>query len=122
MNRKNIIGLLLILAAVLGCVAELCGWLIPTISWPFTVSREMNLLSAPGDWMPLLEVNGRFHWFGWVSMLMVAGVGLYLLLRRYEGTQVRAGFIHVPWLPEQGSPLLPLEQTVKALTAAIEAM
>jgi pyroglutamyl-peptidase len=47
---------------------------------------------------------------------------LYLLLRRYEGTQVRAGFIHVPWLPEQGSPSLPLEQTVKALTAAIEAM
>ena len=88
MNRKNIIGLLLILAAALGCVAELCGWLIPTISWPFTVSREMNLLSAPGEWLPLLEVNGRFHWFGWGSMLMVAGAGLYLLLRRYGSMRV----------------------------------
>lgn len=45
---------------------------------------------------------------------------LYLLLRHYEGTAVKVGFVHVPYLPEQGSPSLPLADTVMALTAAIE--
>ena len=45
---------------------------------------------------------------------------LYLLLRHYEGTAVKVGFIHVPYLPEQGSPSLPLADTVRALVAAIE--
>lgn len=47
---------------------------------------------------------------------------LYTLLHHYAGTSVRAGFIHVPYIPEQGTPNLPLEQTVQALTAAIEAL
>lgn len=47
---------------------------------------------------------------------------LYTLLQHYAGTSVRAGFIHVPNIPEQGTPNLPLEQTVQALTAAIEAL
>ena len=45
---------------------------------------------------------------------------LYTLLHRYHGTQTRVGFIHVPWLPEQGTPSLPLEQTVSTLIAMIE--
>lgn len=44
---------------------------------------------------------------------------LYLLLRHYAGTDVKVGFIHVPWLPEQGNPSLPLEQTAAALETAI---
>lgn len=47
---------------------------------------------------------------------------LYLLLHRYDGTGTRVGFIHVPWLPEQGTPNLPQEQTVKGLEAAINAL
>ena len=47
---------------------------------------------------------------------------LYTLLHRYAGTDVKVGFIHVPYLPEQGTPNLPLADTVKALLAAIEAM
>lgn len=47
---------------------------------------------------------------------------LYMLLHHYAGTAVRAGFIHVPYLPEQGTPNLPLEQIVQALTAAISAL
>lgn len=47
---------------------------------------------------------------------------LYSLLYHYAGTQVRCGFIHVPWLPEQGEPNLALADTVKALTAAIKAL
>lgn len=44
---------------------------------------------------------------------------LYTLLHRCRETGVKVGFIHVPYLPEQGEPSLPLEDTVKALTAAI---
>ena len=46
---------------------------------------------------------------------------LYTVLRATEGTEIRAGFIHVPYLPEQtkDKPSLPLEDIVKALTAAI---
>ena len=47
---------------------------------------------------------------------------LYSLLHHYAGTCVRCGFIHVPWLPEQGEPNLPLEDTAKALEAAISAL
>lgn len=46
---------------------------------------------------------------------------LYGLLHRYAGTHVKVGFIHVPWLPEQGSPSLELERTAAALEAAIRA-
>ena len=47
---------------------------------------------------------------------------LYTLLHHYRGTPVRVGFIHVPYLPEQGEPSLPLDQIVSALTAAINAI
>lgn len=49
---------------------------------------------------------------------------LYTVLRATEGTAVRAGFIHVPYLPEQtkDKPSLPLSDIVKALTAAIRAI
>lgn len=47
---------------------------------------------------------------------------LYTLLNAYHGTPVRVGFIHVPYLPEQGTPNLPLEVTVKALTEAVMAL
>ena len=46
---------------------------------------------------------------------------LYSLLHQFDGSSTGVGFIHVPWLPEQGSPSLPLEQTVEALTAMIRA-
>ncbi len=44
---------------------------------------------------------------------------LYTLLHHYAGSHVKVGFIHVPWLPQQGAPSLPLSDTVKALEAAI---
>lgn len=44
---------------------------------------------------------------------------LYCLLHRYDGTGVKVGFLHVPYAPEQGEPCLPVEQTAKALAAAI---
>lgn len=45
---------------------------------------------------------------------------LYTLLHEFDGTAVRIGFIHVPYLPEQGTPSLPLADTAAALEAAIK--
>ena len=47
---------------------------------------------------------------------------LYSLLHHYHGTPVRVGFIHVPYLPEQGSPNLPLADIVRGLEAAISVL
>lgn len=50
---------------------------------------------------------------------------LYALLHRYEGTAVRAGFLHVPFLPQQandGQPSMELETIAAALRAAIEVL
>ena len=47
---------------------------------------------------------------------------LYSLLHYYDGTPVAVGFIHIPYLPEQGNPSLPLADTITALTAAIQAI
>ena len=50
---------------------------------------------------------------------------LYTLLHHYDGTDIRVGFIHIPYLPEQageGVASLPLEDTAKGLTAAIQTL
>ena len=45
---------------------------------------------------------------------------LYSLLHHFSGTGVKVGFIHVPYLPQQGEPSLPLAQIIEALRTAIE--
>ena len=50
---------------------------------------------------------------------------LYTLLHHYRDTDVRVGFVHIPFLPEQagkGVPSMELDTVVEALTAMIEAM
>lgn len=44
----------------------------------------------------------------------------YTMLHHYHGTKTRVGFVHVPYLPEQGSPSMELHQIINALTAIIE--
>ena len=44
---------------------------------------------------------------------------LYSLLHHYDGTAVRVGFVHVPYLPEQGAPSMELAQIVRSLEAVI---
>ena len=46
---------------------------------------------------------------------------LYSLLHHYAGAATRVGFLHVPYIPEQGDPHLPLPTIVEALIAAISA-
>lgn len=45
--------------------------------------------------------------------------GLMHQLAQGELHGVRGGFIHLPWLPGQGTPSMPLQQAVTALHAAI---
>ena len=50
---------------------------------------------------------------------------LYTLLHHYHGTAVQAGFIHVPFLPEQAGddmPSMPLKDIVRALTLCVGAL
>ncbi|MBR2384098.1 MAG: pyroglutamyl-peptidase I [Clostridia bacterium] len=50
---------------------------------------------------------------------------LYTLLHEYNGTCVKVGFIHVPFLPEQTDgtmPSLEKEQIVRALASAIKVL
>lgn len=50
---------------------------------------------------------------------------LYTLLYRLRGTDTRAGFVHVPYLPEQaknGEPSMELSETAAALSALISAL
>ena len=44
---------------------------------------------------------------------------LYMLLHSCADSSVKVGFIHVPFLPEQGQPSLALEETVRGLQVAI---
>lgn len=82
--RKNLIGLFLMLAALIGALGEYYGMLFPTISWPFTMSRRMPVLQCDGSLIPELSVHGVFHWFGWLCMLILFVVGLVILLRRRD--------------------------------------
>ncbi len=50
---------------------------------------------------------------------------LYTTLHRCHGSSTRAGFIHVPFLPQQAKenqPFLPLDEIVRGLTATIGAL
>ena len=79
---KNHIALLLILAALMSALGELNGWLLPTLSWPFTVSRDVPCLSCRGELLPWLAVDGKLHWFGWLGVCLGMLAGVYLLVRR----------------------------------------
>ena len=79
---KNLIALLLILASLLGALGELNGWLLPTLSWPFTVSRDIPFLNCSEKLAPFLAAEEQVNWFGWLCMGVLMFMGLYLLVRR----------------------------------------
>ena len=73
------------------------------------VEEMVKAIRAAGDPASVSNTAGTF----------VCNDVLYTLLHHYAGTSTRVGFVHLPYLPEQGEPNLPLEAMVKALTAAI---
>ena len=81
--------------------------------------------------VPVRELVGVLERAGFPAALsytagaFVCNDVLYSLLHHYDGSPVRVGFIHVPFLPEQakeGVPSMPLEQITQALEAAIGAL
>jgi pyroglutamyl-peptidase len=44
---------------------------------------------------------------------------MHRLKRQSHGTRIRGGFIHVPFLPEQGTPYMPLQEMVRGLRVAV---
>lgn len=92
MVRK--LAYLLVILAVLTAAGELCGLLLPTLSWPFTVSREMSMLNivcTDQNNSGLLTPQGKFLWFGWVCVLVMGGLGFWLMLkgpRRFHPTPI----------------------------------
>lgn len=48
---------------------------------------------------------------------------LYTLLHRYQNTQTRVGFVHIPYSKEQGKePAMELTDIIKGLVVAVESM
>jgi pyroglutamyl-peptidase len=44
---------------------------------------------------------------------------MHRLAREPALSDARGGFIHVPWLPQQGTPSMPLDELVRGLSAAV---
>ncbi|MEG0143741.1 MAG: ABC transporter permease subunit [Akkermansia sp.] len=94
MARK--IAYLLLIFSLLATIGELCGLLLPTLSWPFTVSREMNMLNASwgtSDSATIFLPQGKFLWFGWVCVLVMMLTAIWILTReqtRFHLTPIMA--------------------------------
>ncbi len=81
MPSRRLFALILMLAAIAAALGELCGWLLPTLSWPFSASRELVILRV--DWR-----GEPFYWFGWLCVLLA--ILLSLRLFWIKGTPVSA--------------------------------
>ena len=44
---------------------------------------------------------------------------MHRLKRQSRKSQVRGGFIHVPFLPDQGTPSMPLQEMIRGLRFAV---
>lgn len=85
--KRILLALILILLAIASGWAELCGGLLPTISWPFTMSRDLSFLHCDVPAIPLLAPEGQLHYFGWICCLLLLCCGLCLLIKRGRGKQ-----------------------------------
>ena len=74
------------------------------------------------DMVAAMEAAGFPAALSYSAGAFVCNDVLYSVLHTFRDSQVLAGFIHVPFLPEQakeGVPSMPLEQIAAALEAAI---
>lgn len=79
--------------------------------------------------LPVREMASAIHASGVPSQVSysagayVCNEVLYALLARFKDSETRVGFIHIPYCTEQNKqPSMALEDVVKALTVAIEAI
>lgn len=90
MARK--LAYILIILALLSAVGELCGWLLPTLSWPFSASRELPMLNCVldrPDSKSIFLAQGKLLWFGWLVVLIVLGTGIWMLFQPETKFQFR---------------------------------
>ena len=72
-----------------------------------------------------IEAAGIAAAVSYTAGTFVCNDTLYTLLHHYAGTPVKAGFVHVPFLPQQAKddvPSMPLEEIARGLKAMIEGM
>src|SRR6056297_205113 len=77
----RLIGYLLLGSGVFGVVGELKGLELPTVRWPFTMSRDLGplrLADAP-------DGDLGAPWFGWAWTVMIILVGLYIVVKTWRG-------------------------------------
>lgn len=86
----------LIILAFIAAIGELCGLLLPTLSWPFSAAREMDMLhwkvsdiSSANPFLP----QGKFLWFGWLILIVAGGISAWILRQprnRFKPTPITA--------------------------------
>lgn len=76
------------------------------------IKAMLRALQAQGVRAEVSQTAGTF-----VCNHVFYGLMHRLALPRWRGT--RGGFVHVPWLPGQGEPSMPLEEITRGLAAAI---
>lgn len=71
----------LLIAGILGMLGEMCGLMLPTLNWPFTLANEMPFFSwkFDTDATNIFLWEGKLRWFGWFSMLVLILIGLWIL-------------------------------------------
>jgi hypothetical protein len=92
----RILGFVFILGAVGSVVGEVMGLKLPTVSWGFELSRNVEFfrfqteggsslsgfMYSLAQWLNerigLSDANGLL-WFGWLTAAMALGFGVYLL-------------------------------------------
>ncbi len=77
MSRRTI-GILTLIMGLLAAFGELRGIDFPTARWFFETSREVFGLK----WK---YAGGEFLWFGWLSVLILAAVGIWLIVASFTG-------------------------------------
>ncbi len=80
--KRTLLALLIIIMAIAMGLAELYGGLIPTLSWPFTLSRDISFLRCDFPHTALLAPQGELHYFGWLCTLVIFLLGVILLFKR----------------------------------------
>ncbi len=100
----------------------------------YTPQNQPVVADAPAAYFPTLPVRAMAEGvkaagipctLSYSAGVFVCNDLLYTLLHHYDGTDTRVGFVHIPYLPEQagvGVASLPLEDAVRGLTAAIQAL
>ena len=75
----RIFGRIFLFGALLGALGEMLSIELPTVRFPFSLSREIGFLHID------LESGNTFPWFGWLSTIVFLGIGVFIELTFAKG-------------------------------------